>query len=284
MTVRIVADSSCDLPAAVIARYRISVVPLYINVGSQGYLDGIDMTRDEFYKKLPTFSELPTTAVPSPQKFRAIYDALADEGASAVLSIHISSSLSAIVNVAQVAAQETASVPVTVFDSRQLSLGTGFLVETAAKLAWAGSMVPEILAALNEQIKRTHVFAALDTLRFLRRSGRMNSVVSTIGEFLQIKPFLKMYDGKANAERVRTRNHAMKRLVELLHEYGPYEKVALLHSDAAERAKGLLQEVKDILPEGEIWFEQINPILGAHIGPGVVGFACVSKRQTEGKS
>jgi len=278
MTVRIVTDSTCDLPAWVISRYGICVVPLYINVGSQGYLDGIDMTRDEFYTKLPTFPVQPTTAVPSMQKFRAIYDALADEGAKEVLSIHISTSLSGIVNVAQVAARETASVPVTVFDSRQLSLGTGFLVETAARLAQAGSRVPEILAELNEQIKRTRVFAALETLRFLRRSGRMNSVVSTIGELLQIKPLLKMYDGKASAERVRTRNHAMQRLVELLREFGPYEKVALFHSDAAARARELLQEVKDILPDGEIWFQQLNPALGAHIGPGVVGFACVSKR------
>ena len=278
MTVRIVTDSSCDLPAAVIAQYSIRVVPLYINVGSQSYLDGIDLTREEFYRKLPSFSAQPTTAVPSPQKFRAMYDALADENASEVLSIHISRSLSAIVNVAQVAAQETVSVPVTVLDSRQLSLGTGFLVETAARLAQAGCKVPEILGALNEQIKRTRVFAALDTLQFLRQSGRMNSVVSTIGELLQIKPFLKMYDGNASAERVRTRSHAMKRLVELLHEYGPYEKVALLHSDAAERAKGLLQEVRELLPAGETWFEQINPVLGAHIGPGVVGFACVSQK------
>lgn len=278
MTVRIVTDSSCDLPTETIARYGIRVVPLYINVGKQGFLDGIDITREEFYTKLPTFPEHPTTAVPSSQKFCALYDELADDGASAILSIHISISLSAIVNVAQVASQETTSIPVTVFDSKQLSLGTGFLVETAAKLAQADLMVPEILAALNEQIKRTHVFAALDTLQFLRRSGRMNSVVSTFGEFFQIKPFLKMYNGNASAERVRTRKRAMKRLVEMLYEYSPYEKVALLHSDAAERARKLLQEVKDILPYGEIWFEQINPVLGAHIGPGVVGFACVSKR------
>ena len=278
MTVRIVTDSTCDLPAAVIAGYGILVVPLYINVGNRGYLDGIDMTRDEFYKNLPIFPSQPTTAVPSSQKFRAMYDALAEKGASAVLSIHISTSLSSIVNVAQIAAQETTSIPVTVFDSRQISLGSGFLVETAAKLAQAGGSIPQIITSLNEQIKRTHVFAALDTLQFLRRSGRMNSVVSTIGELLQIKPLMKMYDGNASAERVRTRNHAMKRLVELLHEYGPYEKVALLHSDAAERAKELLQEVRELLPDGETWFEQINPVLGAHIGPGVVGFACVSKR------
>jgi DegV family protein with EDD domain len=279
MPVRIVTDSTCDLPAWVISRYGIYLVPLYINVGNNGYLDGIDMTRETFYTKLLTFPVQPTTAVPSMQKFRAIYDALADEGAKEVLSIHISTSLSAVLNVAQVAAQETVSVPVTVFDSRQLSLGTGFLVETAAKLAQAGSIVPEILAVLNEQIKRTHVFATLDTLKFLRRSGRMNSVVSTIGELLHIKPLLKMYDGNASTERVRTRKHAMQRLVELLREYAPYEKVAILHSDAAPRARELLQEVRDILPDGETWFEQINPVLGAHIGPGVVGFACVSEKR-----
>ena len=278
MVVRIVADSSCDLPIDIRNQYGICVLPLYINVGSQGYLDGIDMARDEFYKKLPDFSHHPTTAVPSFQKFRAIYDTLAEEGASEILSIHISSSLSAVVDVAQIAAKETGTVPVTVFDSRQLSLGTGFLVEKAAQMAQAGAAVSEIVLALNEQIKRTHVFAALDTLKYLRRSGRMNSALSLVGEFLQIKPFLMMYDGKASAERVRTRKHAMTRLVELLKQYGPYEKVALLHSDAVERARELLAEVKNLLPDGEIWFEQINPVLGAHIGPGVVGFACVSKK------
>jgi DegV family protein with EDD domain len=277
MTVRIVTDSTCDLPAAVIARYGILVVPLYINVGNLGYLDGIDMTRDEFYKNLPAFPHQPTTAVPSSQKFRAMYDALAEEGASAVLSIHISTSLSGVINVAMVAARETTSIPVTVFDSRQLSLGTGFLVETAAKLAQVGFSVSEIIISLNEQIKRTHVFAALDTLQFLRRSGRMNSVLATFGELLQIKPLMKMYDGKPDAERVRTRKKAIKRLIELFNEYGPYEKVALLHSDASDRAQALLQKIKDILPDGEIWLEQINPVLGAHIGPGVVGFACISK-------
>lgn len=277
MTVRIVTDSTCDLPASVISRYGICVVPLYINVGSRSYLDGIDLTRDEFYRNLPAYPQQPTTAVPSPQKFRALYDMLADEGASAVLSIHISSSLSGTVNVAQTAADETTSVPVTVFDSRQLSLGTGFLVETAARLAQAGATLPQIIDVLNDQIKRTYVHAALDTLQFLRRSGRMSAVLSTVGDLLQIKPLLKMYDGISGADRVRTYKHALKYLVEMLHKYSPFEKIAILHSNAPERAQALLQEIKDILPDKEIWFEQINPVLGAHIGPGVVGFACVTR-------
>jgi DegV family protein with EDD domain len=209
MTVRIITDSTCDLPEKVVAQLGIRVVPLYIQAGNREYLDGIDLTRDEFYKRLPTYSVHPTTAVPSPLKFHALYDTLADEGASEVLSIHISSTLSAIVNVAQTAAAETTSVPVTVLDSRQLSLGTGFLVQTAAELALAGKSVKEILVALEDQIKRTYVWAVLDTLKFLRRSGRMNPVISTIGELIQIKPILKMYDGVSGVERVRTRKNAL---------------------------------------------------------------------------
>jgi DegV family protein with EDD domain len=189
MAVRIVTDSTCDLPAETIARYDIRVVPLYINVGKESFLDGIDITREEFYTRLPGFPEHPTTAVPSPQKFHAIYDALAEEGATEVLSIHISTALSAVVNVAILAAQETTSVPVTVFDSRQLSLGTGFLVETAAKLAAAGSSIAEIQEMLDAQIKRTHVFAVIDTLEFLRRSGRMNSFIANIGTLIQLNRF-----------------------------------------------------------------------------------------------
>jgi DegV family protein with EDD domain len=276
MTVRIITDSTCDLPAGVVSRLGIQVVPLFIHVGNREYLDGIDMTRAEFYEKLPSFTDHPTTAVPSLIKFHALYDMLADEGASEVLSIHISSSLSATLNVARAAAEETSSVPVTVLDSRQLSLGTGFLVQKAAELAQAGRTVQEILPALEDQIQRTHVAAALNTLHFLRRSGRMSSVISTTGELLQIKPILKMYDGVTGVERVRTRRNALKRLVEMLHAYGPYEKLAFLHSQALEGAQALQEEVRDLLPDDEIYFEVINPVLGAHIGPGVVGFVGVS--------
>lgn len=277
MTVRIITDSTCDLPGEVITRLGIGVVPLYIHVGDRDYLDGIDITRKEFYEKLPVFPSHPTTAVPSSAKFRAMYDAFADEGADEVLSIHISTSLSATANVARTAAEETTSVPVTVLDSRQLSLGTGLLVQKAAELAQAGRAVKEILAVLQNQIKRTHVSAALDTLQFLRRSGRMSHVLSTTGELLQIKPILKMYDGVSGVERVRTHKKALQRLVDMLQSYGSLEKLAFLHSGALEQARALQDEVRQLIPSGETWFEMINPVLGAHIGPGVVGFACVTE-------
>jgi len=276
MSVRIVTDSTCDLPAETIARYRISVIPLYINVGHQGYLDGVDITREEFYTRLPHFSTHPTTAVPSTERFAATYHALADEGASEVLSIHISTALSGVVNVARIAARETTSTRVAVLDSGQLSLGTGFLVETAAKMAATASSAKEIIDVLTDQAQRTRVFAALDTLEFLKRSGRMNKYVAGIATLLQIKPILTMRNGKPGSERVRTRERALKRVVEMLSAASPLERAAIVHTHASsEILDELYAMAAHLLPQGPILTEDITPVIGAHIGPGAVGFAVV---------
>ncbi|HOW92540.1 MAG TPA: DegV family protein [Anaerolineaceae bacterium] len=276
MTIRVVTDSTCDLPVSTIEKYGIKVIPLYINVGEEEYLDGIDITREEFYTRLPGFPTHPTTAVPSPLKFKAIYDALAEEGATDIISIHISESLSAMVNVARAAAQETISAAIHVIDGHQLSLGTGFLVEKAAELATKGQHLKEILDALNSQMKRTHVFAALDTLEFLKRSGRMNRWVSNIGSLLQIKPILTMHDGLPGNEKVRTRDKALKRVVEMLEAVGRIERVALVHTNAPERIAELRKMAAHLLPSGDILTEDITPVIGAHIGPGASGFAVVA--------
>lgn len=278
MTIRIVTDSTCDLPAGLIEEHKISVMPQFIIVGEKEYRDGIDLTRQEFYERLHQFHQSPTTASPGPDVFRQIYEHLAAEGATEILSIHISEKLSGTVDIARQAASETSLIPVTVFDSRQLSLGTGFEVITAAKAATQGKSMQEIITLLDDQISRTHVFAALDTLEFLRRSGRMNAAISRLGELLQIKPLLKMFDGNPTAERVRTRKNAFKRVVELLKEAAPLEQVAILHSNASDRAKALLEQVRPYLSEGGVLFEEITPVLGAHIGPGVIGFACISQK------
>ncbi len=276
MTVRIVTDSTCDLPANIIEKYQIHVVPLYINTGRQGFLDGIDITREEFYSQLPYFPDHPTTAVPSIERFRAAYNTLADEGATDVLSIHISKSLSGVMDMARVAAQTTTSVKVTVIDSQQLSLGTGFLVQTAAEMAASGRTVSEIQVALQSQIQRSHVFAALDTLEFLKRSGRMNKYVASFASLLQIKPILTMYNGKPGTERVRTRDKALRRLIEMLETLGQLEKVAIVHTHASlERIGELRKMAGSLLPRGEILMEDITPVIGAHIGPGAIGFAVV---------
>jgi DegV family protein with EDD domain len=281
MSIRVVTDSTCDLPASVVAEHGISVVPLYINVGRQGYLDGVELSREEFYRRLPDYDPQPTTATPGPHAFREVYERLAAEGATQVLSIHISISLSATLDAARMGARETSVVPVTVWDSRQLSLGTGFLVVAAAEAAAEGRSLTEIVALLEEQVLRTHVFAALDTLEFLRRSGRMSWALAGVGKLLQIKPLLKMFNGNPVSERIRTRELAEERVIEMLGELAPFEQVALVHTHAPERAEALRRRVEHLLPAGEPLSADITPVIGAHIGPGAVGFACVRRPAEE---
>lgn len=280
MSIRIVTDSTCDLPEEIIAEYGITVVPLYINFGSDGYLDGVEITRQSFYERLIDCDPLPTTATPGVDTFRSVYDQLAEQGATQVLSIHISISLSATVDVARTAARETSTVPVTVFDSQQLSLGTGFLVLAAAKAAAKGLAIDEIIAMLQEQTSRTYVIAVLDTLEYLKRSGRMNAVVASFGGLLQIKPILIMHDGEPTAERVRTRERALKRVMDFVRELGPLEKIALVHTNAPQEALDLYERSKHIFPDqGDPMSVDVTPVLGTNIGPGVVGFACITAKR-----
>jgi DegV family protein with EDD domain len=279
MSIKIVTDSTCDLPEPLIAQHGIGVVPLYINFGTKGYLDGVEMSRQEFYQRLPKADPLPTTATPGVDLFQQTYERLAQEGATQILSIHISISLSATVNIAQLAAKQTQAVPVTVHDSGQLSLGLGFMVTAAAEAAAAGHTLDEIVAQLEEMGSRTHVFAALDTLDYLRRSGRMSQAVATFGNLLQIKPLLRMHQGHPSAERTRTSNGATKRLIQILSELGPLEQVALVHTHAADRAEALREQAQHLLPAREIPSVDITPVLGTNLGPGTVGFACVAARE-----
>jgi len=280
MSLRIVTDSTCDLPEEIIKEYGITVVLLYINIGDDGYLDGVDITRQEFYEGLAGYDPLPTTAAPGIDSLRRVYDQLAKEGATQVLSIHISSSLSATVEVARAAARETVSVPVTVMDSQQLSLGTGFLVLAAAKAAAEGLPIDEIIFMLEEQTARTYVIAALDTLEYLKRSGRMNAVVARFGSMLQIKPLLIMHAGEPTAERVRTRGRAISRLIQFVSELGPLEQLALVHTNAPQDAQDLYRKAMHLFPgHGEPLSVDVTPVLGANIGPGVVGFACVTAKK-----
>jgi len=276
MTVKIVTDSTCDLPAAWIAAHDITVIPAYVNIDGRSYLDGVELSRSEFYDRLPHCESPPTTSAPGPGTFNEVYQRLASEGATEILSIHISESLSNIVNVARMAAEETKAVPVTVVDSRQLTSGTGLLAVTAARAAAAGRPVSEILELLESQILRTHSVAALDTLEFLRRSGRVSWFRSGLGTVLKIKPILTMYDGETTLEAVRTRRRAYEQLTHIVSDLGRLEHVALVHTHSPGRAEDLLEQAQGLLPEDQPGFlEDVTPLIGAHIGPGAVCFVCV---------
>lgn len=279
MSIHIVTDSTCDLPEETIQKLGITVLPLNIHIGETAYKDGVDLSREEFYKQLPGLNPFPKTASPSPSGFEKLYRRLADEGAKAILSIHISESLSATVNEARIAAKQFAHIPITVLDSSQLSLGTGFLVEKAAQLADAGHSLEEILSVLSAQMQRSYVFASLKTLEYLRRSGRMHSAVAHIGEFLKIKPLLHMNQGNPVVRRTRTQKNATAQLFSWLEEYAPFERLAVLHAGIQDEADALRESVRAYWPETKVPVMQITPVLGAHLGIGALGFACISKEQ-----
>jgi len=280
VTIKIVTDSSCDLPADLVARYGITVVPLYINIGKKSYLDGIEMTHDQFYEGLPHFESHPTTSAPGPGQLVKVYEQLAHAGASEIISIHIGSALSAVMSVARLAAEETKSVPVTVFDSGQLTLGTGLLALTAAKAAAEGRSLSDIVGALENQASRTHCIAFLDTLEYLRRSGRLSRFQSSLGSVLQIKPVLRMHSGEFDMERVRTRNGAASRVVELVNQLAPFEEVTLVHTHAPQKVALLRQQASHLFRPGEEpMVAEVTPLIGTHIGPGAAGFVVVQARK-----
>jgi DegV family protein with EDD domain len=277
MTIKILTDSTCDLPTSVIQELGITVIPLYINIGDRGFLDGIEITRNEFYTNLAAYPVHPTTGTPGPQSFLKAFDELADNGATEIISIHISEKLSATINVARSAALEYQRIPITVVDSGQLSIGTGFQVELAARLAGEGKSRDVILDEVSDLRSRTFVTAGINTLEFLRRSGRMNRFMTGIGSLLHIKPILTMLNGQPGSDRVRTSIRAEKRLIQLLEDRIPIERFALLHTNAYSKAEQFKEKIRDLLPPGEIFSMDITPVIGAHLGPGAVGYAIVSK-------
>ncbi len=277
MSILIVTDSTCDLPQHVIQELAIKVVPLFINIGDKGYLDGVDITRKEFYTNLPGYTTHPTTGTPGVDAFKEAYQTLADKGCTEILSIHISEKLSATVNVARNAAQEFKQIPVTVRDAGQLSLGTGLQVERAARMAAEGKSMQEIETALDDLKAHTFVAARLDTLEFLRRSGRMNGFIAGIGSLLQLKPILTMQNGLPGSERVRTTHKAEARLLNMLEEHQPIEHFSLLHTNAPEQALAFREQAAHLLPAEVTYSMDITPVIGAHLGPGAVGYAIISK-------
>ncbi len=280
MTTFIITDSTCDLPTEILEEYDIEVAPLHINMGTEKFFDGVNITKEEFYRRLPDYDPAPSTAAPGTALFIEHFENLVEKGAKEILSIHISESLSATINSARMAAKEFTKVPVTVLDSTQLSLGMGFLVKRAAQMAKAGQKAEEIVSKLRKIMPRTYVFAALDTLEYLRRSGRMHIAVARFGELLRLKPLVFMNGGKPDAHRVRTREKAMNKLFSWLDKHGPFEELAIVHAGVQERAEALREEARKYFPEGKIVIQQITPVLGTNLGIGALGFAGIAKEKT----
>ncbi|MFZ1040942.1 MAG: DegV family protein [Anaerolineales bacterium] len=276
MKLGIVTDSTCDLPQYLVEQHQLEVVPSILIIEGQEYADGEGITREEFYRRLPDFKTHPTTAAPSIGEFAKHYQKLLDSGCDQVVSIHAAGQLTSMVNTAAQAAREFSN-RVTVIDSLSLSLGLGFQVLAAAESAENG--LEAALSAIEATRKRLRVFAALSTMEYLRRSGRVPNTVALLGSLLSIKPIVELAEGEVKAIRaVRTTKQANARMMSFMRTGGSIERLAILHTGAEGRAREFLNQIMNEMNQSlprEILMVNVTTVIGTHVGPNGLGFAAV---------
>jgi DegV family protein with EDD domain len=279
MKIGLVTDSTADIPAELQNRYGIEVVPNLINIHNKSYEDGIEISREEFYRLLPGLNPPPTTSAPSVGSFQKRYEKLLRAGANMVISIHPPSALSGIFNAARLAAQEFGDV-VKVLDSGQLSLGIGFQVIAAAEAIASGVGLDDVLTIIESVRQRVRVVALLDTMEYIRRSGRVSWAKAMLGFLLHIQPLVELRHGVVfRLGQVRTRLRGVSQLTEMLHEMAPLERLAILHTNAEAAARSLLEDVKS-LTKTTPFVVNVTTAIGTHVGPNGLGFAAVPARLT----
>ena len=276
MKLGIVTDSTCDLPQPIVDQYDLQVVPSLLVIDGKELADGTGITRQEFYARLPSFTTPPSTAAPSIGDFRHRYEHLLDQGCQQILSIHAASTLTAIGSTAGQAAAEFGA-RVTVLDSQSLSLGLGFQVMAAAEAAEQGMQAA--LDAVASTRRRLHVFAALDTMAYAHRSGRIPSAFTFLGGLLRVKPMIELTNGEVKTVAgLRTTAQANLRMAAFFQTGGPFERLAILHTGAEPRAREFLARIirdhSQSVPR-DILMVNVTPVIGAHVGPNGLGFAAV---------
>ncbi len=274
MSIRIVTDSSCDLPDDVVTEHGVRIVPLSIRFGDEGLIDREQLSTSEFWARCAQQDTLPETAAPAPGQFEQVYRELADEGATGVVCISLSGALSATMQSAELAARSVADVvPVRVVDSRTVSLGVGTIVLACARLAAEGGSLDEVEELARDRARRTRVFGALDTLENLKKGGRIGNARALLATALSIKPIIEVIDGQVEqGGKQRTRSKALKFLVDKVTEYeGRISDLAVLHADCSD----VDQFVVMLRPhhDGEIVIGEIGPVIGTHAGRGTIGVA-----------
>lgn len=279
MSIGIVTDSACDVLPDLVERYHIRVIPVYINFGAQeSYLDdGVQITKLGFYQRLPSANPLPTTAAPSVGEAEAaLRQAL--EQYEHVIAIHIGHNVSGTIGSSRVAAQSIGGERITVFDTGSLSMGAGWQVLIAAELASQGADLVTILRTLESAKQRTRLWAVPNTMDYLRRSGRVSSLVAGLGELLDIKPIIRASQNEVQSEgRVRTFKKVIPKLVELAEAQGPLERLAILHINNLPGAEELRLALQHLSPPEYTQVTFAAAAIGANFGPGGLGLVTVKQ-------
>jgi DegV family protein with EDD domain len=268
--VAIVTDSTSDVPADEASRLGVTIIPAVLIVEGKSYLDGQAFSRTQLYRQMASLEGLPTTAVPSPGSFAEAYERQLHTGAASVLSIHLAHRLSGMVQTATQAAGEFAG-RVEVLDSGQVSLGLGFQVLEAAVAALAGAPLDVVRQVALAARRNVRLIAMLNTLEFVRRSGRVSWLRANLGEMLNVKQLVEVVDGTIRRlDRIRTRPRAVQALRALAAGWGSLSRLGVLHTAAAEEAAALGQELRPRASRPPLVVE-VTTVIGAHVGPESIG-------------
>ncbi len=277
-------DSTSCLPADLVAGRRIDVVRLRVTLGDRTGVDGVDVTSDDLVRAMRDKVAV-STSRPSPAEFAVTYRRLLDGGASHVVSVHLSAALSGTWESAVLAAQDFPHGVVRVVDSRSTAMALGYSVLAAAARAAVGGSAAQVQEAATDTVDRTRTLFYVDTLEYLRRGGRIGPAAAFLGTTLAMKPLLQLVEGQIVAlEKVRTSSKALARLVELTRRTagsGPVD-LAVHHVAAAERAAAIADQLRTTLPMlGEFHLSELSPVVGAHLGPGVLGTVVVRRARDQ---
>ena len=282
MTVRLVTDSTADIPQDQAQAAGITVVPLTVFFGDEAYLDGVELDNASFYRKLQASKELPHTSQPSPAAFQEAYVHLINEGADAILSVHLSSKLSGTYQSACTAwdtlPDTVNKIPIEIIDSQNISIAMSRSIMRAAQEAREGLGLSEIKAHILDELARTRILCVLDTLEYVKRGGRIGGARAFLGNMLSVKPIISLKDGEViPVEQPRTRNKAYARVAELVQEMGKIEHVSI-----AESSEGFAQQLAQVIKTvyaGDLPIYKLGAVLGTHTGPGTAAIAVVIEKQ-----
>ncbi|HAC18246.1 MAG TPA: DegV family protein [Dehalococcoidia bacterium] len=280
MAIKVVTDSTSDLPADVAESLDIEVVPLNVHFGSDVYKDRVNLMPDTFYDKLINGDVLPTTSQPSVGEFIDVYERLGSD-ADGIVSVHISEKLSGTMNSARLASQQAnADCPIEVVDTFQVSMGVGICAMEAAEVANSGGDMNQVILAARNAVTRSQCFFMLETLEFLQKGGRIGKAQALIGNLLKIRPMLMLQEGEVHPlGRERTRRKGIAKLVYTVEELAPISGLAVMYSTGPDEAQTLAQNVSKFMIEGrEPMMLQIGPVIGTYAGPDTLGIALISAK------
>lgn len=273
--ITIVVDSTADLPAELLERYGIGVVPVLLQIGQETMRDNVDLSRDAFYQRLVESPELPRTAAPPIGAFMQVFEPLLEAGHE-VISLSVAGALSSTYGAAQQAARLLGSDRITCFDSATTTLAMGFQALVAAEAAQAGASRDEVLELLGRLREQAVLYFGVETLHYLEKGGRIGRVKAMLGTMLSVKPIIELRAGAVlPVEQVRTWRRVPGRLVELCAARGRYARLAVLYTSDRAVALDLADAcaAAGLMPREHILVAQVAAALGAHAGPGAVGIA-----------